>query len=381
MEAGGERCPLRLVNEHEPSYYVMERFDDVAAALRDHDRWSNGDGPGVFFQEAGVLGTADDPDHARHRRILRGAFLPSAMARIEPAVEAIATALLDDFVPSERGDFVAAFATPFPALVIGELLGVRPADRGDFRGWTDAIALALATGDLKGYAAATHAMGDYVDDVLAEREATLRRGGELPADAFTTMLLARRDGSLRADEVRHLGHQLLVAGHETTASLLATLLLRLVEHPDLMAALRADPALLAPAIEESVRIDAPVRGLFRTNAEPCRFDSLDLPARTKVQLLFAAANRDPDRWDAPDEFRLDRPELAARTHLGFGWGIHFCLGAPLARLEARIAFEKIFGCMDDIELDGEPVRHDTIVLQGLATLPLRWIPSRGQRAR
>lgn len=375
MEAGTERCPLRRVDEHEPPYYVLERFDDVATALRDHDHWGNRDGPGVFFQEAGVLGTTDDPDHARHRRVLRGAFLPSAMARLEPAVAAIAASLLDDFAPRGRGDFVAGFAMPFPALVIGELLGVRPADRGDFRGWTDAIVGALATGDIERYAAATHAMGDYVDDVLAEREATLEAGGELPADAFTTMLSARQDGSLRADEVRHLGHQLLVAGHETTASLLATLVLRLVEDPDLMAALRADRSLLASAIEESVRIDSPVRGLFRTNAEPCRLPGVDLPARTKVQLLFAAANRDPDRWEAPDEFRLDRPEAAVRSHLGFGWGIHYCLGAPLARLEGRVAFEQILDRMEDIELDGEPVRHDTIVLQGLARLPLRWTPS------
>jgi cytochrome P450 len=367
------RCPVHRVDTHEPPYYVLTRFGDVAAALKDPERWRNGDGPGVFYQEAGVLGTTDDPDHARHRRILRGAFLPSAMARLEPRLAAIADSLLDDLVPRREGDFVEAFAAPFPALAIGELLGVRPEDRRAFRAWSDDIVAALAGGDLGAYRTATAALGDYVDGVLAEREGIAVP--DLPDDVFTTMLLARRDGALSAGEVRHLGHQLLVAGHETTTSLLGLLLHRLVTHPPLMAALRADRDLVPVAVEEAVRVDSPVQGLFRTSADSERVAGVDIEPRAKVQLLFAAANRDPDRWDDPDEFRLDRAPLDLRGHLGFGWGIHFCLGAPLARLEARIAFDRILDRMLDIELAGEPRRSESFVLHGLTSLPLRWRPA------
>jgi cytochrome P450 len=351
-------------------YHVLRRFDDVVAALKDPATWRNADGPGVFYQEAGVLGTTDDPDHARHRRVLRGAFLPSAMTRLEPRLAAIADELLDEFVPRGEGDFVAAFAAPFPALAIGELLGVRPSDRRAFRDLSDVIVAALSGGDLDAYRAATAALGDYVDEVLAEREGV--DVAALPDDVFTTMLLARRDGTLSAGEVRHLGHQLLVAGHETTTSLLGLLLYRLIERPALMDALRSDRSLLPAAIEEAVRFDSPVQGLFRTSPEAACVEGVTIEPRAKVQLHFASANRDPEHWEDPDEFRLDRSTLDLRGHLGFGWGIHFCLGAPLARLETRLAFERILDRMEDIELAGEPSRSDSFVLHGLTSLPLRW---------
>ena len=367
-------CPVRRVADHDPPYHVIESFEDVVEALRDHERWRNDDGPGVFFQASGVLGTTDDPDHARHRRVLRRLFLPSAMTRIEPAVRAIAADLLDELVPAGRGDFVTAFAQPFPGIVIGEVLGVPVADRGSFRDAADVLARTLSSGDLDAYAEAAAALGEYVDGVLADREARLDAGEAMPDDGLTAMLLARRAGRLSAGEVRHLGHQLLVAGHETTTSLLSTLLLHLTRDDELQATLRRDRSLLPTAIEEGVRLDSPVRGLFRTNATDVSYPGLDLPARSKVQLHFAAANRDPSRWEDPDAFRLDRPDLETRSHVGFGWGIHYCLGAPLARLEARVAIDAILDRMHDIELDGEVEVDRTIVLQGVARLPLRWTP-------
>jgi cytochrome P450 len=142
----------------------------------------------------------------------------------------------------------------------------------------------------------------------------------------------------------------------------------------LMAALRADPALVPVAIEEGLRFDSPVQGLFRTNASECTLAGETLPPRSKLQLLFGSANRDPAQWDAPDEFRLDRETKALRRHVAFGWGIHFCIGAPLARLETRLTFDRILARMDDIELAGEPQRNESFVLRGLTSLPLRWTP-------
>jgi cytochrome P450 len=144
----------------------------------------------------------------------------------------------------------------------------------------------------------------------------------------------------------------------------------------LMAQLRADLSLLPQAIEEALRFDSPVQGLFRTNATECALAGETMPPRTKVQLLFGSANRDQEQFSDADEFRLDRDYKELARHVAFGWGIHLCIGAPLARLETRLTFERIFARMDDIELAGEPRRNDSFVLRGLTSLPLRWTPRR-----
>jgi cytochrome P450 len=376
-----EQCPVHHVAEHEPPFFVLSRFDDVVDTLRNPELWGNRDGPGVFYQQAGVLGSADDPDHARHRQVLRRLFTPVVINQFEPLIVALADELLDDFVSRGSGDFVDDFAFPFPALVVGEVLGVDAGDREMFRELTTTIVHALTGGNLAAYAAASAQLGDYIDGRLESREAELGASGISDADAIgtvlrddvlTAMLLARRAGDLAADEVRRLGSQLLVAGHETTTSLFGTMLYRLIEQPELMAQLRADPSLIPVAIEEALRFDSPVSGLFRTNAEQCTVHGVEIAERSKMQLSYAAANRDPAQFPDPDEFKLDRPRKELGKHLAFGWGAHFCIGAPLARLEARVAFERILARMDDIELAGTPVRNDSFVLHGLTSLPIRW---------
>ena len=346
--------------------------------------WGNGDGPGVFYQESGVLGSADNPDHARHRRVLQSAFLPTAIGRLEPRVAAVADELFDAVVPLGEGDFVELVASPFPAIVIGELLGVRPEDRDDFQRWSlTAVSGAdrRRPGELRG---SQDAIADCIEAQIDERARLLDAadlpsgadplGSVLPADVSSILLLAERDGVLSREELRHLGYQLLVAGHETTTSLIGLLLFRLLERPDIMAQLRADPDLIPVAIEEALRFDSPVQGLFRTNAAECPVRGETIPVRSKLQVLYGSANRDPERFEAPDEFRLDREPNELRRHVAFGWGIHFCIGAPLARLETRLAFERILARMDDIELAGEPRRNDSFVLHGLTSLPIRWRP-------
>jgi cytochrome P450 len=367
------QCPLHAEVEHEPPFYVLTRFHDIVGVLKQPGLWGNRDGPGVFHQEAGVLGSADDPDHARHRRTLRSAFLPTAIARLEPRVAAIADELFDDIVPRGEGDFVEAYAYPFPAIVIGELLGVRPEDRDDFRHWSLIAVSALTGGDLGAYEEAKNAIADCVEVQVMAREQQLAAGAE-PDDVCGLLAVAHRDGVLSREELRHLGYQLLVAGHETTTSLIGLMLYRLIERPELMARLRRDPSLVPHAIEEALRFDSPVQGLFRTNATECTLAGATLPARTKMQLLFGSANRDPEQWDAPDEFRLDRDIDELRRHVAFGWGIHYCIGAPLARLETRLTFERILDRMDDIELAGPAQRNESFVLRGLTSLPLRWTP-------
>jgi cytochrome P450 len=383
-----ERRPLHQEAAHAPPFIVLSRFDDVLAALKQPEVWQNGDGPGVFSQRGGVLGSADDPDHARQRRVLRPAFLPSAMKALRPRVEALADELAADFVERGCGDFVDLYAFPFPALVVGELLGVHPEDREDFKRWSVAVVNALGGGDLTAYENATHSIWEYVDARLAEREALLPAGGDLdesllgtalPDDLISRMLLAVLTGELSRLEARRLGHQLLVAGHETTTSLIALLFYRFAQRPDLAEQVRSDPSVIDAAIEEGLRFDSPVQGLFRTNACPARLRGQEIPERTKVQLLFAAANRDPRHWEDPDAFRLDRDPRQQRSHLAFGWGVHHCIGAPVARLETRVTLERLLPRMADLELEGEPETTETFILRGLTKLPLRWRPVPARR--
>ena len=381
-----ESCPVHRVAEHEPPFYVVGRFDDVVDTLKNPGLWANRFGPGVFYQQSGVLGTTDDPDHARHRAVLRNAFVPTSVAKLAPRLVAVADELLDEMVPLGGGDFVELFAAPFPAYGIGELLGVPAADRALFRQMSETVVAALTGGDVGEYERSKEALGDYVDARLAEREA---RGGPghgagaatwaaedaTADDALDALLAARADGRLSAGEVRHIGHQLLVAGHETTTSLLGMMLFRLLERPLILQQLRDDPALIPRAVEEALRFDSPVNGLFRTNVEATVLHDTEIAAGTKLQVLYASANRDETRFPDPDEFRLDRSQHEIGRHVAFGWGVHHCIGAPLARLEARVAFERILARMADIELDGEPVRNESFVLHGLTRLPLRWRPT------
>jgi cytochrome P450 len=380
------RCPLHHEADHDPPFYVVCRFDDVVDVLKHPELWQNHDGPGVFFQENGVLGTTDDPDHARQRRALRAAFVPTVINRLEPEITSITDELLDA-VPVVDGvgecDFVHAVAEPLPALAIAELLGVDGDDRDDFRRWSNDAVAALTGGDIDRYTAAKRSLEDYVEAGVRERLALLPDhagsivddtvlGETVPDDVMSRLAIGHHNHVLDEREVRHLGYQLLVAGHETTTSLLGMMLHRLIERPDVMAALRADHSLIPTAIEEALRFDSPVHGLFRTNAAECTIHGETIPPRSKLQVVYASANRDPAHFEDPDEFRLDRERTELGHHVAFGWGIHFCLGAPLARLETRVAFEQILDRWSDIELAGVPERNDSFVLHGLTRLPIRF---------
>lgn len=382
-----EQCPLHRVDEHDPPFYVLTRFDDVVDTLKHHALWNNGSGGGVFFQDGGVLGTADEPDHSRQRRVLRDAFLPTVIAKLEPRVRAVVAELLDEMAPKGAADFVEDFAAPFPALVIAELLGVDPALRHEFGALSNDAVSALTGGDIDAYESAKRALQAHMLVGIEARDAMLRDAGiatdavgehllgtVLPDDVLSRLAVGRATGAVSTDEAKYLGYQLLVAGHETTTSLLGLMMYRLLEHPDALAALRADRTLLPGAIEEALRFDSPVHGLFRTNSEPVCVHGVDLPSPTKVQVLYAAANRDPSRFSDPDTFDIARDSHELGRHVAFGWGIHHCIGAPLARMETRVALDMLFDRLDHIELAGTAVRNQSFVLHGLTSLPLRWTP-------
>ena len=376
-------CPYHREESFEPPFYVVSRHRDVLSMLLEPQRWRNGDGPGVFVQRGGVLGAADDPDHRRQRRVLQDGFRPAAIASLTERVDGIGDRLWSEhFADDGEGDFVRLFAFPFPAEVIAELLGVAAEDRERFGEWSDDIVNGLGGGDLALVERANEGIHSIVDGLVAERRAAIDEGRQPPDDMTTVLTRAHLAGDLTYGEVRRLSQQLLVAGHETTASLIGLMLYRLALEPELAAVLRADPSLIEPAVEEFLRFDSPVQGLFRTNSEPCPLGGGEsvLAPGTKVQLLFAAANREPRIWPEPDRIRLDRFVEGAPQHLAFGWGVHHCIGNALARHEARYSLRRMVDTFESVELTGEPRVNEPFILRGLTTLPVRWTLRREARS-
>ncbi|GDX27326.1 cytochrome P450 [Actinomycetes bacterium] len=368
-----EHCPLHKEDTFDPPFYVVSRHEDVLSMLTDPAQWTNGDGPGVFFQEGGVLGSADDPDHRRQRKVLQDGFRPAAIASLAPRVDIIGRELWDKaFASDGEGDFVTLFAFPFPAIVIAEMLGIHPEDRQQFGHWSDDIVNGLGGGDLSLVAIANEGIYGFVDALVAERQEILERGETPPDDLLSVLTVAYRNGDLQYGEVRRLSQQVLVAGHETTASLLSLMLYRLIQQPELVDLLRADPSLIPWAVEEFLRYDSPVQGLFRTNRDECVVHGEKIEADTKVQLLFAAANRDPEVWQDPDNIQLDRFGPGTKPHLAFGWGVHHCIGNVLARREGQLALRWMVETFEKVELIGPVQVNQPFILRGLTTLPIRW---------
>jgi len=368
-----ERCPIHAETSHDPPFHVIGRHADVFDVLMRPDEWRNGFGVGIHEQPGGVLGTTDDPDHRRQRRVLQNAFRPSAIAALDDEIVREGETLWSAaFGGDGKGDFVRLFAFPFPAVVIAVLLGVPRERRDDFGRWSHDIVNTLGGADPALAEEANQQLFVLVDELVDQRKRLHERGEDLPDDVLSVMTLAEIEGTLDHREVRRLSQQLLVAGHETTASLISLMLYRLIEQPDLIEQLRVEPHLIPSAVEEFLRFDSPVQGLFRSNPEPSTVAGTELPAGSRLQVLFASANRDEAVWERPDDIELDRFGLGARPHLAFGWGVHHCIGNALARREGELALRLIVERFETVEQIGPVAVNEPFILRGLTTLPIRW---------
>ncbi|MBV9795774.1 MAG: cytochrome P450 [Actinobacteria bacterium] len=323
-----------------------------------------GDQGGFAALDAHMLNT-DPPDHTRLRRLVSQAFTARRVSGLRPRVTEITTGLLDAMAGEREVDLLATFAFPLPITVICELLGIPGHDRDDFRAWTQAILSPDETTDSPDRAAA--AMTSYFTALMANKRAH-------PADDLLSALIAAHDDGDRLSEPELLGMMflLLVAGHETTVNLIGSGTLALLTSPGELARLRADPSLRPGAVEELLRYTSPVNhATFRFTAEPVELGGTRIPAREPVLVAIGSANRDPDRYPAPDRLDLGRD---AGGSLAFGHGIHYCLGAPLARMEGEIALGGLLERFPDITLavPAETLRwRSSTLIRGLQTLPVR----------
>jgi cytochrome P450 len=311
---------------------------------------------------------SDPPDHERLRRLVNKAFTARRVERLRPRITAITTELLDDMSTRPEVDLLASFAFPLPITVICELLGVPTADRDDFRTWS---ATAVSdTAPLELSQAHAGALIRYFTVLLAAKR-------HEPADDLLSDLIAAPDDGdrLSENELVSMAFLLLVAGHETTVNLIASGTLALLLNPGELARLQADPSLLGGAVEELLRYVNPVNNAtFRFAAGPVEIGGVRISRGDLVLVALSSANRDPSRFADPDRLDAGRDSSG---HLAFGHGIHYCLGAPLARLEAEIAFSHLlarFGSMR-LAVPAESLRwRPSTLIHGLESLPVRLFP-------
>ena len=372
-------------------FWVFTRHGDCQAVLRDRaasveeetadpSRLSEqfrrpdrtGDELAEALAEARPFLFRDPPDHTRLRGLVAKAFTPKVVEALRAPTQRLVDQLLDRALRHGEVDLVEAFAYPLPVTVICDLLGIPESDRGRFTGWSAALARGLDPDFLLG----PEAVNDRLEAILqfAEYFAHLiaARRADPGDDLLSALALAEEHGAVLTEgEMLSTCILLLVAGHETTVNLIGGGVHALLDQPAALAQLRAHPELVRPGVDELLRFVSPVQLTARSFLEDITVGGIDLRAGDFAMLLLASANRDPDVFDDPDRLHLDR---TPNNHLGFGFGLHHCLGAPLARMEAQLAIGTLVRRCPDLSLAGDVPYHGTVVLRGPSTLPVRLVP-------
>ncbi len=367
--------------------WVLTRYDDVTATFNDSARFKNGGrfepvfdavdsahraefAPMRKHYQYGVIG-ADPPDHTRLRGLIQKAFAPRALEAMRAPVQAIVDAHLNSVANSGGMDVVRDLANPLPVIVIAQMMGVPPADSTLFKHWSDDVMRFQSGGraSLDDMRISQHALFEfraYLQALFAQRRTDPRD------DLISALVQAEEQGDrLNEEELLATCVTLLVAGHETTTNLIANGLLALLRNPDQRALLRADPGLIGGAVEEMLRYDTSLQRNRRIVGEDLELRGQHMRKGQFVMQVIGAANRDPAVFADPDRFNITRNP---NPHIGFGRGIHFCLGAPLARIEAPLAIQSLLGRFPDVRLDGDQLdwRREVGALRSLRSLAVRW---------
>ncbi|MDH6697002.1 cytochrome P450 [Streptomyces griseoviridis] len=366
------RGPVHRVLLPAPENYeswLVVGYEEARAALADQRLAKDSTKIGLQSLEEQLIGknllVTDPPQHTRLRALVGRSFTARRTELLRPRIQQIADDLLDAMLPLGRADLVTSFAYPLPLTVICTLLGIPDLDRTEFRKLsTEAVAPSSA----ESAAEAVTGLGEYFTQLIEDRRCA-GPGDDLLSDLLRTR--AEDGDQLSADELRGMAFLLLLAGHETTVNLISGGVHALLSHPDQLAALRADMSLIDGAVEEMLRYEGPVESAtFRFAAEDLEIGDTLIPRGDPVIIGLDAADHAPSRYPDPDRFDIRRD---TRGHLAFGDGIHHCLGAPLARLEGRIAIRTLLERAPDLRADGPPGEWlPGMLIRGVRSLPVRW---------
>ena len=363
---------------HSPlGFWVLTRYDDVVAALRDPRLAKEAIASFVaarFGAPVPAMGLSmldrDPPDHTRLRGLVSKAFTPRVVEGLRPRIQQIVDSLIDRVTARGSMDLIEEFAYPIPVIVICEMLGVPVEDHERFKGWSLDIARGL---DLlwlgpdsevgRRSVSSRQALAEYFRGLIAQRRAAPRQ------DLLSGLIAAEEAGDkLNETELLATCILLLIAGHETTVNLIGNGTLALLRHRDQLERLRREPALIGTAVEELLRYDGPVQRTARIPSEDVTFGGRTIPRGEMVMPFIGAADRDPAQFRDPDGLDIGR---ADNRHIAFGWGIHFCLGAPLARIEGQIAIGTLAQRLPKLELATDwPEYRQSLTLRGLKALPV-----------
>ncbi|MDR8413094.1 cytochrome P450 [Nonomuraea sp. 3-1Str] len=392
-----EEGPVQLVKEPRGiEHWVITRYDEARAALADRRlsrdprnmwdvmRQTELYDEGEEDSEPHML-NADPPEHTRLRQLANKAFSAERVQRLRPRIQQITDELLAEIDTSRQFDFMSSFAAPMPIKVICELLGVPFQDAVSFTNWVlAALTPTYVTGERIRPYEANRLLRDYFVDLVARKRAELKPGSgheEEQPDLLSALIVASDSGSTFTEkEVVSTANLLLIAGYKTTVNLIGNGMLALLQNPGEIDRLRADMSLMPSAVEELARYDGPVeRAMLRVATEPITIGEVTIPAGALVTIANASANRDERRFDEGERLDVSRGD---RNHLAFGYGIHYCIGAPLSRLETEIAFTSLLNEFSEMTL-ALPVEkleyRETGVLRGLGELPV-WFTRTGDGA-
>ena len=375
-----DECPLAHASDPY-DWWAVTKEDDVKKLLRKPSLWTSEHGPGLAYAGGGVLVSVDPPQHTSDRRLVQKAFDPDMLTGMEPQIRALVHEEMDKWVHQGEGDLMELLAMPVPLIVIAWLLGLDVDYCREIRPRADAVIAKHADQQTADAEAGSRRDPNREEEtayflrMIAERRQMLADGLDLPDDTLSALLTAELDGRVLTDsDVLGFMGFLFIAGSQTTTQLIGNMVWRLLQHPDQMALVQHDRSLIAHAVEESLRYDSPVHGLFRTNTEETELHGVTLPKDAKVMCNFFSANMDPDGWDHPERFDVTRDLDTLKKHWAFGKGIHYCMGAPLSRVEGAVALEAILDRLPNLRLTAEPTMISAPVLHGVETLQVAWDP-------
>lgn len=365
--------------------WLLSKYADVAYVSKNPKLFCSGKGVMVDADIPISIVTMDDPEHTLMRGLVSRGFTPRMIAPLEDKIRDLARESIDSVAARGECDFVSTVAVPIPLMVIAEMIGIRREDRDNFWRWSDTMIAAAGQYDnpeiLEKATQAYIEYAAYLTAIFEDRRAHPRE------DIVSKLVAAEGDGrlsrdkdALEADELLQFMTLLLVAGNETTRNAISGGLLALIEHPEQLAKLRDTPSLLPLAVNEIVRWVSPIIGFRRTATVDTEIRGQRIRAGDKLLLLYQSANRDPEAWEDPDVFRVDRDN---NDHLAFGIGTHFCLGANLARQEIRLVLEEMLWRLRDVRLKpgGKLTRVSSPLVYGLEHMEIVFTPESPESSR